>query len=234
MNIFNILIVEDEFVSIKYLKEMIHEVDFIDIGNIHMARDAQSVFDIVGEHNINLIFMDINIQGSIDGIACARKVYELDKNIPIIFTTAYKDSQTILEASQTNMIGYLIKPFNTSDIKVALSIASKEMNKTKDLQHSKQSFDEVKIGPYTYKPNEKTIYNGLELVKLSTKERDFFYTLYKNKNSFISTEKLCSYLWCEDDKDRGRSIRELLFRVRKKLPELNIENMPSIGYSLKV
>jgi DNA-binding response OmpR family regulator len=134
------------------------------------------------------------------------------------------------------MISYLIKPFNTSDIKVALSIAIKEINKikiTNNLQLNKNP-NEVKIGPYLYKPKEKTIYKGFDIVKLSTKEMELFYKLYTSKNSFVSIESLCEHLWCEEHKDRSRSIRELFHRLRKKLPELSIENMPSIGYSLKI
>jgi two-component SAPR family response regulator len=88
----NILIVEDEFVSIKYLKEMISEVDFLEIDNIYKARDGQTAYEIIEQDKVELVFMDINIQGPIDGIECARKIYALDKSIPIIFTTAYKDS----------------------------------------------------------------------------------------------------------------------------------------------
>jgi DNA-binding response OmpR family regulator len=230
----NILIVEDEFVSIKYLEEMILEVDFIEIENIYKARDGKTAYEIVEQNEVDLVFMDINIQGSVDGIECARDIYALDKSIPIVFTTAYKDSQTILEASQANMISYLIKPFNTSDVKVALSIAIKEISKTTDNLQLNKNTNEVKIGPYLYKPLEKVIYKDSDLVKLSTKEMEFFYKLYTNKNSFVSVESLCEYLWCEDKKDQSRSIRELLYRLRKKLPELSIENMPNIGYSLKV
>jgi len=236
VNSFNTLIVEDEFVSIKYLEEMLSEVEFIKIDNVYKARDGQTAYDLIEKHSIDLVFMDINIQGAIDGIECAKRIYNFDKTISIIYTTAYKDSQTILDASETNMIGYLIKPFNTSDVKVVLSMVIKEMKKNQ-LQNETQkdkSSDKINIGPYYYKPKEKTIYDGLELVRLSKKEREFFYTLYKNKNNFVSIEYLCEYLWSEDKKDQSRSVRELLFRLRKKLPELTIENLPNIGYSLKI
>lgn len=236
MNSFNILIVEDEFVSIKYLREMLLEVDFIEVDNIYKARNALTAYEIINKHKVDLVFMDINIQGAVDGIECAKKIYNSDKNISVIFTTAYKDSQTILEASESNMIGYLIKPFNISDVKAVLSIAINTMKKNhlQTIPKNTKDVDEVNIGTYCYILKDKTIYEGLKLIKLSTKERELLNMLYKNKNNFVSLENLYKNLWAEDKYDQNRSVRELLFRLRKKLPSLVIENIPSIGYSLKV
>ena len=57
--------------------------------------------------NYDLVY---NISGSIDGINSARLLNK-EYFLPIIFTTAYGDSQTINEATDTNIFAYLIKPF---------------------------------------------------------------------------------------------------------------------------
>ena len=103
---FNILIVEDEIVAVQYLKRILISLSY---QTIFVSNNATDALEIINKHLIDLVFMDINIQGSVDGITCAHSL-NIKQNIPIIYTTAYSDSVTIVEASETNIFGYLIKP----------------------------------------------------------------------------------------------------------------------------
>lgn len=94
----SILIVEDEVISTHYL---IGILESLNINTIYDATCMEEALNIVREHHIDLVFMDINIDGAEDGITCSKVINE-EYFIPIIFTTAYGDSQTILEASDTN------------------------------------------------------------------------------------------------------------------------------------
>eukprot|EP01022_Parablepharisma_sp_SALTPOND_P023998 TRINITY_DN52656_c0_g1_i1.p1 TRINITY_DN52656_c0_g1~~TRINITY_DN52656_c0_g1_i1.p1 ORF type:complete len:678 (-),score=40.73 TRINITY_DN52656_c0_g1_i1:3036-5021(-) len=224
----NILIVEDEFVASKYLAEILKEIDFMKIDTIHNAKNAKGAFDIVERNKIELIFMDINLGDGEDGITCAKKICE-KQNTQIIFTTAYSDTETILDASKTNIVGYLCKPFNLPSVKGVLSIAVKTIEERKP----KSDGEKVSLSGYTYDTKENTIYKDGEIVKLSAKEKECLSMLYSHKNNFVSSEHLCAYVWCNDGYDPKNSLRELLHRLRKKLPDLEIENIPNLGYSLK-
>lgn len=232
----NILIVEDEIVSMKYLQEILAEIEFLEIENIYKARDAEVAFDIVKNNSVDLIFMDINIQGSIDGITCAKEINIQNSTIPIVFTTAYNDSQTILEASESNMIGYLIKPFNITAVKVPVTIAIKERKKYRETTSIQlnQTSDEVSLEEYIYDTKQKVIYKEDKVIKLSDKEVQCFDILYRNKNNFLSSETLCAQLWSEERTNPQSSARELVYRLRNKLSGLNIVNIPNMGYCLKL
>jgi DNA-binding response OmpR family regulator len=224
----NILIVEDEFVASKYLAEILKEIDFIKIESIHKAKNTKEAFDVVERYEIELIFMDINLGDSEDGIACAKRICK-KQNTPIIFTTAYSDSQTILDASKTNIVGYLCKPFNLPAVKGVLSIAAKTIEEKKTKSDDKK----VPLSGYRYDTKEKTIHKDGEIIKLSAKESMCLSVLYGSKNRFVSSEHICAYVWGEDGYDPKNSLRELLHRLRKKLPDLEIENIPTLGYTLK-
>ncbi|MFP4332167.1 MAG: response regulator [Campylobacterales bacterium] len=230
----NILIVEDEVVATKYLSEILSEIDFIEIENIYKAKSANRAFEIAECNTLDLVFMDINIDGSEDGIKCAKRIEQKSK-APIIFTTAYSDSQTIMDASQSNIVGYLVKPFGAPAVKGAVSIALKTIEENSHQSQRKKNNNphQVTIANYTYNTKEKTLYKDAKLVKLSAKETECLAILYAHKNRFVSSEHLCTYVWCGDGYDPKSSLRELLFRLRKKLPELEIENIPGLGYSLK-
>ena len=106
-NELNILIVEDEIIASQYLLNILESLGFI---NIFEASSFEEALEIVKSNKVHLSFMDINISGSIDGINSARLLNK-EYFLPIIFTTAYGDSQTINEATDTNIFAYLIKPF---------------------------------------------------------------------------------------------------------------------------
>lgn len=81
--------------------------------------------------------MDINLEGATDGIQCAILMNRIAP-IPIIYTTALGDTQTILDTSDTNVYGYLIKPFDKQDIEAALTVA---------ISRIKQSAKQASIQP---------------------------------------------------------------------------------------
>ena len=89
----NILIVEDEIISSEYLLSILQSLSF---RTIYTATNMDSALEIVKKYKIDITFMDINISGSVDGISCA-KILNMQYYLPIIFTTAYKDSDTIKE-----------------------------------------------------------------------------------------------------------------------------------------
>ncbi|AXH12555.1 response regulator [Halarcobacter bivalviorum] len=225
---FNILIVEDEFIAFAYLKNILEKMDFI---NIYNARNSNEAKDKVSTYKINLIFMDINIDGSIDGIACARLINEKD-NIPIIYTTAYADMNTINDTKETNMFGYIIKPFNYEDVDVTLSVAMRFLEKDNTTLNI---IDEelTLTKDYKYYKNSKTLKKSGVVVNLTKKELEIFNQLSLKINQNISYEFLIDEVWKGKEVSLS-TIRDTISRLKRKVPELNIQNVANYGYILKL
>ncbi len=125
----DILIVED---SISYAIEL--EQLCIDVGLnvLETVADSANALDIIFDAHPDLILMDISIDGRLSGLDIAQKIKHL--NIPILFITSFGDDKSILQAQQSNMAGYLIKPVSEEDlthtlnkiIKASLSITEDE------------------------------------------------------------------------------------------------------------
>ncbi|NVJ54606.1 MAG: response regulator [Campylobacteraceae bacterium] len=226
-NDFNILIVEDEFIAFAYLKNILEQMGF---ENILDAKNADNAKEIVFDKKIDLVFMDINIEGSIDGITCARLINEKD-DIPIIYTTAYADINTINDTKETNIFGYIIKPFNYEDVDVTLSVAMRFLEKKNSTLIIDEEFLLTK--DYRYYKNSKTLKKNGVVVNLTKKELEIFNQLYLKFNQNISYELLSSEVW--EGKDVSLStIRDTISRLKRKVPEINIENIPNYGYILKL
>lgn len=76
----------------------------------------------------DLILMDIQLKGSIDGVQAA-SVIRKKVNIPVIFLTAYADEATIEKAKSSEPYGYLLKPFEESELHTAIEIVLQKHKK---------------------------------------------------------------------------------------------------------
>jgi len=67
----NILIVEDEWISADFLSDLVLSLGHNVIG---IAKSAKDALEILSSNPCDLIFMDINIKGVIDGIQLAKQL----------------------------------------------------------------------------------------------------------------------------------------------------------------
>ena len=112
-----ILIVEDEFIIAEDLKLTLqdfgHEV-------ISIVTSGEKAIEYADKFTPDIIFMDILLDGEINGIDAAIKIRE-KYNVPIIFCSAYIDKITQRETSQIKPGIFISKPVEESKIKTALS-----------------------------------------------------------------------------------------------------------------
>ena len=217
----NILIVEDEFLTSKFIQESLYGLGFSSVFIVDNAVDANIE---IKEKNIDLIVMDINIKGPKDGLQLASEISKR-YNIKIIFITSYQDTQTIQEASFSTPLGYLIKPIIRADIESIMMISKNFFN-----YHEKESVF-FNIDNYKYDKVNNILYENDKVITLSKLENKAIEIFVKYFNTPISNEMLISYLWKEEK--NNSSLRELISRLRKKVPNLKIRNHSNIGYVLE-
>lgn len=216
----NILIVEDEFLTSKFIQETLYSLGFLSVFITDNAIDANIMLQ---EKNIDLIFMDINIKGPKDGLYLAIEISK-KYNTKIVFITSYQDTNTIQEASLSTPLGYLIKPIIKADIESIMMISKNFFN-----YYQESTF--INIDIYKYDKINNLLYEDEKLITLSKLENKAIEIFIKQLNTPISNEILISYLWPEEK--NNSSLRELISRLRKKVPNLKIINHSNIGYILK-
>ncbi len=218
----NIAIVEDESLTSLFITETLEDLGHSVVGNFD---NGIEMLEMASMEKIDLVFMDIEINGKMDGIECAVK---LDKqyNIPSVFISSYQNSSTIRDAMDASPLGYLIKPVNESDIEAALAVASRILKKSIIEESSV-----VTIDAYSYDFQKGTLNYKNELVKLSKNEYKVVHLLFKSHGNIVDSSELIRYIW-EEDYDREESLRELIYRLRRKLPDLSIRSLSKAGYSI--
>ncbi|KIM11451.1 MAG: hypothetical protein KU37_04335 [Sulfuricurvum sp. PC08-66] len=223
-----VLIVEDEAISTRYLADILRS-----LGCTHLfsATSMEGAVALAKQHRFDLVFMDINIEGPHDGITCAKRLNQL-YFLPTIFTTAYGDSRTISEASQTNIFAYLIKPFEANDVEATLRIALKHLQKHKEPPQNSLRKEEIALGAgQTYSPSTMTFCIQDYPIALTQKELSILHLLATNLNNNISYETLKTFAW-ENPEIANSTIRDTVSRLKKKAPKLRIETIIGLGYVL--
>ena len=109
-----ILIVEDESIVAFDLKRLLLAMSY---EVLDIVTSGEKAVKIALEEKPDLIIMDIMLNGAITGVVAAGRIKE-KTNIPVIYLTAYADTETLKNAKVTEPYGYILKPF---DEKVLIS-----------------------------------------------------------------------------------------------------------------
>ncbi len=115
----SILVVEDEDVIAEDIQETLQHFGYVFAGRVAAA---ESVLDLAQEEQPDLVLMDINLEGDMDGISAAAQVRDT-LNIPVVFLTSLGDDETLRRASITDPYGYVLKPFKDIELRAAIELA---------------------------------------------------------------------------------------------------------------
>src|ERR1700687_2116616 len=108
-----ILVVEDEGVVAADLESILHHLGYEVVG---IAPSGEEAVEIGEKEKPNLVLMDIRLKGEMDGIDAAEQIIARF-DIPVTYLTAYADETTLNRAKTTMPYGYILKPFQESDIR---------------------------------------------------------------------------------------------------------------------
>jgi two-component system, response regulator PdtaR len=113
-----VLIAEDEAIIRLDLKEMLEEEGFEVVGE---ASDGDAAVRLAGEQDPDLVIMDIKMPG-LDGLSAAERIVA-DDIAAVLILTAFSQRDLVQRAAQAGAIGYLVKPFQKSDLVPAIEVA---------------------------------------------------------------------------------------------------------------
>ena len=113
-----LLIVEDEMVIAANISLQLSELGYEVMGIIPRGEEA---LKHVNDNPPDIILMDINLKGHLDGIATARLIQK-KQDIPVIYLTANVDDAHFNSAKDTHPYGFIAKPFKKLDLQRAIEL----------------------------------------------------------------------------------------------------------------
>ncbi len=212
-----VLVVEDESIVAFEISSYLESLDCEVVDIVTNGVDALKRVD---ESHIDLVLMDIFLEGSKNGIDTALEMRGKYRDIIIIFLTANSDNQNINRAIEVEPLVYLSKPFDRKELYAGVSMAK---NRVKDVEmlalDNKFSFDK----------KNNFLYYKRELISLTKKETQLLSLLIENRNSIVPNHIIEYELWPNDAASSNR-IRTLIQRLRMKLNYNFIKTISKRGY----
>ncbi len=129
-----ILLVEDDIILSESNKFILKKLGYDVVGT---ATNSFQAIEFVKKESPEIILMDIQIEGEVDGIETA-KIIKNEFNIPVIFLSSQSEKNIIERAKEVNPFGYLLKPVTKNDLQVALEISINNYSLEKKLRDSQE------------------------------------------------------------------------------------------------
>jgi len=114
-----IMIVDDDSTIQMELEEYLAHMDYTVVGT---ADTGEGAIEMAREMKPDLVLMDINLPGEMDGISAAQKIKE-EMDVAVVFITGFGDPEYIERAKMVEPFGYVMKPFDEKEINGNIEIA---------------------------------------------------------------------------------------------------------------
>lgn len=106
-----ILLVEDEAVVALSLQRELQKNNFTCIT----AATGRSAISLTQEHTPDLVIMDVNLSGEMNGIEAANRIRKMS-SVPVCFITGYSSEDIPLKSIEFKPLAFLQKPINVDSI----------------------------------------------------------------------------------------------------------------------
>lgn len=132
-----VLVVEDEVIVARNLANQLQGLGYEVVATA--SSGAKAIVQALATQP-DIILMDIVLKGPIDGITAAQRIQE-QMEVPIVYLSAYSDSETLARAQVSHPFGYLIKPCHERDLKVTLEIALYHHRTERSIRSQREQLD---------------------------------------------------------------------------------------------
>ena len=123
-NTLRILIVEDDMIIAANLAMQLTKIGYDVIGIESRGEEAITHAKV---NPPDLILMDINLNGKINGIETVKAI-QRSNDTPVIYLTANSDESTFESAKVTQPFAFISKPFNQIDLHRAIALVQEQLH----------------------------------------------------------------------------------------------------------
>jgi CheY-like chemotaxis protein len=114
-----VLVVEDANIIAKDIQGMLRRLGYAVPA---VVSSGEKAIQKAAETHPDLVLMDIMLKGDMDGVEAAQQIRDRF-HIPVIYLTAYADEDTLQRAKIAEPFGYILKPFDETELHVAIEMA---------------------------------------------------------------------------------------------------------------
>lgn len=210
-----IFLLEDDYLLNKAITQYLVSKGFI----IEAYYDGIEAIKAISNH-FDLMILDIDIP-QLNGITVMEEIRKLYPAKPIIMISATIDIDTISKAYEKGCNDYMKKPFDIRELELKIRAFKKDTVNSMPIQ----IFERLE-----YNLEDQRLLHHSREITLTPKEKKLFHLLIENKGRTVSPELLERTIWGMNAE--SMHLRQLVARLRKKLPNNCIQNRTGSGYCI--
>ncbi|MFJ7982073.1 response regulator [Lysinibacillus xylanilyticus] len=192
-----VIVMDDEPLALVNMEKKLKE-----FNSIEVIKSFTTAKDLLAEGpslDFQVAFLDVEMPG-MNGLEIARLLKEWNKNIFIVFVTAYRDYA--VQAFEIHSIDYLLKPISKARLETTINRIQELLhleNKSTPLQiRNKPALTIQCFGGFVVLHNNKAIHWR------TLKTKELFAFLFSNLNNHVPRDTIIDSLWVDTEFKKAR------------------------------
>jgi len=219
MSNYSILYVEDDINVRKHIEEFLLRY----CQKVYACDNSEEALLLYEKKKPDILLLDINLPG-MSGIDFATKVRKHDKKTRILISTAYTNSEFMLQAIELEITRYLVKPVTSEELIAAFEKSLNELGYESIIQ----------LGDgYTYNKKNTSIIKNNQTTLLRRKESEILEFFIEREGEVVRYDVLEDGIWSDGIMTRD-AIRSQIRNIRKKIDNNCFKNITGVGYKFEI
>ena len=216
---YTIALVEDEEDLNKLIQTYLKKAGY-EVIPFYNGKDALNNINT----KVHLWILDIMLPNNISGYDIIKEIRKNNEMMPVIFTSARDKDLDKIIGLELGSDDYITKPYSPKELVLRVNniikrVYSNELNK-------------IKYNDYAVNLEKRMVLLNNKEIILTTLEFDLLNMFLQNKGKSFSRDEILSKVWGENYYRTDRVVDDLIRRLRKKMPDLNINTIYGYGYRL--
>jgi two-component system, OmpR family, response regulator CssR len=195
------------------------------VSSFHTGREAREAMCI----KPHIWVLDIMLP-DMDGYELIAEIKEISPQVPVIFISARDSDLDRIIGLEKGSDDYLPKPFLPRELIIRIGKILERVYG--GAFRSEKQEEACKLPPYIVERGKRKVSKDNFKIDLTSKEYDLLLLLLENQGNALSREQLLQHLWSSLYYGSDRVVDDLVRRLRKKMPEIEIETIYGYGYRL--
>lgn len=218
-----ILVVEDEVLLAKSLKEILEESEH----GVSLAYDGEEGLELARNAHFDLLILDLMLP-KLNGFQVAGTLRKEKNGLPILMLTAKSDILDRVEGLDSGADYYLTKPFDKRELLACINALLRRQGK---------EVNQISFGNTSLDLDSSELVSGENALRLSSKEFQMMKLLLSEGKNNITKNTFLEKIWGFDSDATENNVEVYIGFLRKKLKALSsdiaIVSSRGLGYHLE-
>ena len=220
----HILVVDDD----RRIRQLLHSYLADNGFRVSVAASAMAAREMMRGIVFDLVVLDIMMPGE-TGTAFTQSLRTQNDRVPVLMLSALAETSDRIAGLESGSDDYLPKPFEPRELVLRIR------NLLRRNDSAPRGKAEVSFGGFSFNLQRGELRNGAELIRLTTRERDFLRILATRAGSPVQRNELAP----QGSEEGARSVDVQINRLRQKIESdpsnpLYLQTVRGAGYVLHV